>query len=125
MLKEQEQKQEQDLAGPCSLCCPGTQSSTRGLLGPRRGGPGAYGSQPPKGGSAGGAGDCCQPELFAPHRLPGAQGPFLGDILDGRAKPNSLSPPRGTDVQSQQHAGGDRPLRPKRVRELEGPSLLL
>ena len=70
-------------------------------------------------------GTAANSELFALHWLPGAQAPFLVNILDGRTKHNSLSPPRGIDVPSQEHAGEDRPLRPKRVQKLEGLSLLL
>ena len=42
-------------------------------------------------------------ELFALHRLPGAQAPFLVNILDGRTKNNSPSPLRDVEAQSQEH----------------------
>lgn len=108
-----------------ALCCPGTGSSTRGLLGLRRGGWGTSGSRPPERGSAGGAGPAANSDLFVLRWLPGAQAPFLVNILDGRDKNNSLFPPRGIDRQSQELHLWGQASEAQRVQNLEGPSLLL
>jgi len=56
-----------------------------------------------------GQGTTANSKLFALHELPGAQAPFLVNILDGRPKNNNAFPQALR--QSQEHLARHQPLR--------------
>ena len=73
-----------------------------GLLGPNKVARGPSGAHLPEKPQQVEQGAAASSKLFALPWLPGAQAPFLVNILAGRTKNNSVCPLRGIEAQSQE-----------------------